>query len=65
MVNYNSGDPELQKLILEKTDGRGADVVICACPVAPVQADALNLVRKRGKVIFFGGVSSLSLIHIS
>ena len=68
VVNYNSGDPELQKLILEKTDGRGADVVICACPVAQVQADALNLVRKRGKVIFFGGVSSspelnTNLIH--
>lgn len=68
VVNYNSGDPELKKLVLEKTEGRGADVVICACPVGQVQADALELVRKRGKVIFFGGVSqpkvmNTNLIH--
>lgn len=68
VVNYNSSDPKLLKLIQEKTDGRGADVVICACPVGQVQADALSLVRKRGKVIFFGGVSknpelNTNLIH--
>lgn len=63
VVNYNSSDPELLKLIHEKTDGRGADVVICACPVGQVQADALNLVRKRGKVIFFGGVSSPPVLN--
>lgn len=63
VVNYNSGDPELKKLILEKTEGRGADVVICACPVGQVQADALELVRKRGKVTFFGGVSQPKLMN--
>jgi Threonine dehydrogenase and related Zn-dependent dehydrogenases len=56
VVTYNSGDQELKNLIMEKTEGRGADTVICACPVGQVQADALELVRKKGKVIFFGGI---------
>ncbi len=54
---FNSGDEELKRLVDEKTNGKGADVVITACPSGQAQADALNLVRKRGKVIFFGGIA--------
>lgn len=58
VVNYASGDKELMDLVMEKTGGRGADTVICACPAWQAQADALKLVRKKGKVIFFGGVGA-------
>ena len=56
VVTMSSSDPELKKLVLEKTDGKGADVVISACPAGQAQADAVDLARKRGKVILFGGI---------
>jgi L-iditol 2-dehydrogenase len=34
----------------------GADLVICANPVAETQTRAVQLVRKRGKVVLFGGL---------
>ncbi|NTW71927.1 MAG: alcohol dehydrogenase catalytic domain-containing protein [Eubacteriaceae bacterium] len=57
IYNYSSSSEELKALIMEKTEGRGADVVICACPAGQAQSDAIQLVRKRGKVIFFGGIA--------
>ena len=38
------------------TGGRGADIVICANPVAATQTLAVKIARKRGKVILFGGL---------
>jgi L-iditol 2-dehydrogenase len=43
---------ELQRL----TGGRGADIVICANPVAASQTQAIEIVRKAGRVILFGGL---------
>lgn len=57
LYNFNSSSEELKKLIMEKTKGRGADVVITACPAGQAQTDAIQLVRKRGKVILFGGIA--------
>jgi len=42
--------------VRELTDGRGADVVIVACPVKSAQAQAIEIVRKRGRVGLFGGL---------
>lgn len=52
-------DPSRQDVVAwvrEMTAGRGADIVICANPVAETQAQAIEAVRKRGRVIFFGGL---------
>ena len=38
------------------TGGLGADVAIVATPVAKTQAQGVECVRKRGKVVFFGGL---------
>lgn len=57
VYTFLSSDKELEKIIMEKTDGRGADVIISACPSGQAQADAIQLVRKRGKIIFFGGIN--------
>lgn len=56
VVNMSSSDPQLKELVMEKTNGRGADAVIVACPAGQAQADAITLARKRGKVILFGGI---------
>ena len=64
VYTMSSSAPELKELVMEKTGGKGDDTVICACPVGQAQADAVNLARKRGKVIFFGGISSKSAVII-
>ncbi|NDJ78175.1 MAG: alcohol dehydrogenase catalytic domain-containing protein [Chloroflexi bacterium] len=38
------------------TEGRGADVAIVANPFKETQAQAVNMVRKRGRVGLFGGL---------
>ena len=39
-----------------ETDGRGADVVITACPVAEVQSQAVGLLAPFGRLCLFGGL---------
>ena len=41
---------------MQATDSLGSDVVIVACPSAKAQIDSLKMVRKGGRVIFFGGL---------
>jgi L-iditol 2-dehydrogenase len=52
-------DPTKQDLVAgvrRLTDGLGADVAICANPIAATHTQAVELVRKRGQVILFGGL---------
>ncbi len=42
--------------VRDLTQNRGADAAICANPVAATQAQAVELVRKAGKVVLFGGL---------
>lgn len=52
---YNRDQEEGTRRVKELT-GPGADVVICAVPNAAAQQQALQLVRKRGQVIIYGGL---------
>lgn len=38
------------------TDGIGAEVVICANPVAATQTQAVELARRAGRIVLFGGL---------
>jgi L-iditol 2-dehydrogenase len=52
-------DPRAEDLgerVRALTDGLGADIVICANPVAATQAQAVEIVRKGGRVVLFGGL---------
>ena len=52
-------DPTTQDVVAEVrqwTGGIGADVVICANPVAAAQAQAVQMVRRGGQVVLFGGL---------
>jgi len=42
--------------VRELTDGLGADIVVCANPVASTQTQAVEMVRKRGTIVLFGGL---------
>lgn len=46
---------EARTQILERTAGRGADVVIVAVGLADVAVSSLGLARKGGRVLWFGG----------
>lgn len=52
-------DPSQQDVIAEVkrlTGGRGADVVICANPVAHTQTQAVEMARRGGRIVLFGGL---------
>ncbi|MBI4926666.1 MAG: alcohol dehydrogenase catalytic domain-containing protein [Anaerolineae bacterium] len=56
-------DPTTSNLVEEVrrvTNGRGADLALCANPVAATHTQAVELVRKRGKVVLFGGLPKAS-----
>jgi len=56
-------DPMNQNLVDEVrrlTNGLGADTAICANPIAATHTQAVELVRKRGKVVLFGGLPKAS-----
>lgn len=53
----DNGDPEAASAQIRNICGDiGPDVVICAVPTTAVQQQAVELVRKRGTVVIYGGV---------
>lgn len=52
-------DPSFEDLVSrvrELTNGLGADIIICANPIASTQTQAVEAIRKGGKIILFGGL---------
>lgn len=47
---------DLPQIIEQSTAGLGVDTAICANPIPETQTQAVEVVRKRGKVILFGGL---------
>lgn len=47
---------DLADRVRQFTAGVGADLVICANPVAATQTQAVEVVRKAGRVVLFGGL---------
>ncbi len=47
---------DLAACVRKLTNNVGADTVICANPVTQTQTEAVEIVRKKGKVILFGGL---------
>ncbi len=47
---------DLVAVVRQETGGRGAEIAICANPVAATQRQAVELVRKGGRVVLFGGL---------
>ena len=52
----NPAKEDLTQIVLDNTDGLGADVAIVAAPAAQPQQDALTLVRKQGTVCLFASL---------
>ena len=55
-VLINSQSQDLEKKVSEETDGKGANLIITACPSPETQKLALQLASLHGKINFFGGL---------
>jgi len=55
-VLVNSATRDLKQVVLDETDGLGADVAIVAAPAARPQEMAIDLVRRRGTVCLFASL---------
>jgi L-iditol 2-dehydrogenase len=53
---FDPSAEDVAALIRRATDNIGVSIAICANPVAVTHNLAIELVRKRGKVVFFGGL---------
>ncbi len=69
----NSANEDLVKKVMEITDGFGADVVIVAAPSAQPHQQGIEMLRKQGTLVIFGGLNKdnpwtkldANLIHYS
>jgi len=61
----NPAEEDLKQVVMDETEGYGADVVIIAAPAAAPQEQALELVRKQGSVMLFASLPvGKSLLNI-
>jgi L-iditol 2-dehydrogenase len=64
-ILVNPAKEDLVKIVLDNTDGIGADVVVVAAPAAAPQEAALDFVRKRGTVCLFASLpAGKSMLNI-
>ena len=55
-VLINPQTQDVAKIVFDETGGKGADLIITACPSAQVQKIAPHLASLHGKINFFGGL---------
>ncbi len=55
-LTCNPLEDDIPARVRDATDGRGADVVITACPIARVQSEAVHLLAPFGRLCLFGGL---------
>jgi threonine dehydrogenase-like Zn-dependent dehydrogenase len=55
-LTLNPQEEEVAARLRHDTDGRGADVVITACPVPEVQTEAVQVLAPFGRLCLFGGL---------
>ena len=55
-ITINAEKKDLVDEVKKMTKGLGADVVITANPVPETQVQAINMAKKGGRILFFGGL---------
>ncbi len=53
---FNPLEDNIPDRVRDETAGRGADVVITACPISQVQSEAVQLLAPFGRLCLFGGL---------
>jgi L-iditol 2-dehydrogenase len=55
-ATFDPSKEDVVARVRESTNGVGVSIAVCANPVAATHTQAVELVRKRGKVVLFGGL---------
>jgi L-iditol 2-dehydrogenase len=55
-VLISATEEDFTERVMEETDGLGADVVVTACSSLEAQAQAIPVIKNRGRVNFFAGL---------
>jgi len=55
---FLSEDPDIEKKVMDATQGEGPDVLMITCASPDAQDHSLRLARHRARVSFFGGLAS-------
>lgn len=55
-ITINASKVDLVQEVRKLTNGRGADVVITANPVGKTQVQAVEMAKKGGRIVLFGGL---------
>jgi threonine dehydrogenase-like Zn-dependent dehydrogenase len=55
-VIINTEKEDLKEAVMKNTGGKGADVVITACPAPDIQQQSIELTAKLGRINLFGGL---------
>ncbi|HEB30653.1 MAG TPA: hypothetical protein ENI15_07225 [Spirochaetes bacterium] len=63
-LTVNSGKEDVERAVLDATDGIGADVVIEAAGTAETASQTVKFIRRGGKVCLFGVVPQEEFIRI-
>lgn len=64
-VDMTATPEDADKLVNEQTNRIGADVAVVATPAPEASAQAVRLVRKRGRIALFGGLPAQnSTVHL-
>jgi L-iditol 2-dehydrogenase len=52
----NTASEDAERLVRDRTDGRGADVIITACPAGEAHAAAMKMAATHARISLFGGI---------
>ncbi len=64
-VLIDASSENVLERVMQETNGRGADIVVCAAPSTKAAAEAVRMARKGGKIVWFAGLpSSDPTIHV-
>ncbi len=55
-IVINPNEEDLHEAVYRATGGKGADIIITACPSPDAQAESLSLARVGARINFFGGL---------
>jgi len=56
IVYVGPSDGDLVDVVMDETDGQGAERIIVACSSNKAQEDALRIAKKRARIVYFGGL---------
>ena len=65
VVNPNESEKPLREIVMDATDGEGADDVVVSVPYAPLMAESDTLMNENGMLVLFAGVPNGTMAPVN